>query len=224
MRAIGSSFQLAITAPQLDLTGYGTATAQSCPRSPLPHACLHHTPCSFSSHSAKMSLLLTNAFLPRIDNNFTPTSPHLLASYCSLFCTLPLLHFTSSSYSPPLIISSISPSLSYWLLHYSLLSPRPHPPPHPTLHHQHHHRFLLFLLQLPQQLQQQLILLLLLLLLPQIHCISSFSREPNSNHITNHLTSKSSFSSPRLEVRQYTLQCWTLVHCSVLLFKIIHTG
>lgn len=31
VRAIGSSFQLAITAPQSDLTGYGTATAQSCP-------------------------------------------------------------------------------------------------------------------------------------------------------------------------------------------------
>lgn len=35
VRAIGSSFQLAITAPQLDFTGYGTATAQSWPKPSL---------------------------------------------------------------------------------------------------------------------------------------------------------------------------------------------
>ena len=35
LRDIGKSFQLAITAPRLDLTGYGTTTAQGCPTTPL---------------------------------------------------------------------------------------------------------------------------------------------------------------------------------------------
>ena len=35
LRDIGKSFQLAITAPRLDLTGYGTTTAQGYHKNPL---------------------------------------------------------------------------------------------------------------------------------------------------------------------------------------------
>lgn len=119
VRAIGSSFQLAITAPQLDLTGYGTATAQSCP---LPH---HLRPVSV----LYLATVLSTTPHHNCHHQHHPTPPHSTITLPSPQNSSFYSHSTpplpqSSSTTPPQHISSASLRLSI-----SVSTPFPHTPP-----------------------------------------------------------------------------------------------
>ncbi|KAL5107338.1 hypothetical protein TcWFU_001323 [Taenia crassiceps] len=134
VRAIGSSFQLAITAPQLDLTGYGTATAQSCP---LPH---HLRPPS-TSHLAT-TLFTTPHHTASATTSITLHNP--LFHQCTAFDTnaffLLTLHTSPTNLSPTTstnLISSASLLLSISTSTSTSTSTFNPTPPHPTPPHPH---------------------------------------------------------------------------------------